>query len=108
MSGGSQVIRGYRHSTDAILAHAVERNAPEIDMDDAEEIQPVRGVEKMPVGTRIEHDGKVYEVTLAPRCFPKGSCAGCARCAVLEGPLDSCEAGGRDDGLDVVMREVSE
>ena len=29
------------------------------------------------------------------------------RIAVLEGPLDSCEAGGRDDGLDVVMREVA-
>ncbi len=61
----------------------------------------------MPTGTRVEHDGKVFEVVLAPRCFPKGSCAGCAWCAVLEGPLDSCEAGGRNDGLDVVMREVT-
>ena len=93
-------------STDSVLAHAIERNAPEIDMDDAAEVEPVRGIEKMLVGTRIEHDGKAYEVTLAPRCFPVGSCAGCAWCAVLEGPLDSCEAGGRDDGLDVVMREV--
>ena len=28
------MIRGYLPSTDAVLAHAIERNAPEIDMDD--------------------------------------------------------------------------
>jgi hypothetical protein len=94
------MISGHLTSTDAIIA--AHDNASE----DAPEVEPVRGVEKMPVGTRIEHDGKAYEVALAPRCFPVGSCAGCAWCAVLEGPLDSCEAGGRNDGLDVVMREV--
>ena len=91
------MIRGHLTSTDAIIAAH----------DDAsEDAPPVRGVEKMPVSTRIKHEGKVYEVALAPRCFPVGSCAGCAWCAVLEGPLDSCEAGGRSDGLDVVMREI--
>jgi len=99
------MIRGHLPSTDAVLA-AQDAQDDGIDAEEVE-IQPVRGVEKMPVGTRIEHDGRVYEVTLAPRCFPKGSCARCAWCAVLEGPLDSCEAGGRDDGLDVVMREVA-
>ena len=91
---------------DLELSRAVEREAPEMEEDGEPEAEPIRGVEKMLVGTRIEHMGKLYEVTLAPRCFPKGSCAGCSWCAVLEGPLDSCEAGGRDDGLDVVMREV--
>ena len=99
------MIRGNLPSTDAVLAHAIERNAPEIDTDDAEEIEPVRGVEKMPVGTRIEHDGKVYEVH--PMGHPLASCLTChLDCAVLLGLLYSCEAGGRDDGLDVVMREV--
>ena len=91
---------------DLELSRAVEREAHEME-EDAPEAELVRGVEAHPIGTRIPHAGKLYEVTLAPRRFPKGSCAGCAWCAVLEGPLDSCEAGGRDDGLDVVMREVA-
>ena len=104
MQWGAEMIRGTPTSTDAIIA-AHDAQDDGIDAEEVE-VQPVRGVEKMPVGTRIEHNGKAYEVTLAPRCFPVGSCAGCAWCAVLEGPLESCEAGGRDDGLDVVMREV--
>jgi len=94
-------------STDAILAHAIERNAPEIDMDDAEEIQPVRGVEKMPVGTRIEHGGKAYEVraTTTKRYICR-TCAACWDPRLCE-RLYSCEPGGRDDGLDTILVEVT-
>jgi len=96
-------------STDAVLASAIARESRErgeAEHDDTLHEERYRQLDKHPIGARIEHAGKAYEVALAPRCFPKGSCAGCAWCAVLEGPLDSCEAGGRNDGLDVVMREV--
>ena len=92
-------------STDAILAHAIERNAPEIDMDDAAKVESVRGVEKMPVGMRIEHGGKMWEVVFDA---DGKDCDGCAACCDFDlcSKLYSCEAGGRDDGLDVVLREV--
>jgi hypothetical protein len=98
------MIHGTLTSTDAVLA-AHDAQDDGIDAEEVE-IQPVRGVEKMPVGTRIEHDGKMWEVVFDA---DGKDCDGCAACCDFDlcSKLYSCEAGGRDDGLDVVMREVA-
>jgi hypothetical protein len=95
------MIHGTPTSTDAVLAAQDAQH----DSIDAEEVQPVRGVEKMPVGTRIEHEGKMWEVVFDT---DSKDCDGCAACCNFDlcSKLYSCDAGGRDDGLDVVMREV--
>jgi hypothetical protein len=97
------VIHGNLPSTDAVLA-AQDAQHDGIDAEEVE-IQPVRGVEKMPVGTRIEHRGEVWEIVLDA---DGENCDGCAACCDFDlcTMLYSCEAGGRDDGLDMVMREV--
>jgi hypothetical protein len=97
------VIHGTPTSTDAVIA-AHDAQDDGIDAEEVE-IQPVRGVEKMPVGMRIEHGGKMWEVVFDA---DGKDCDGCAACCDFDlcYKLYSCEAGGRDDGLDVVMREV--
>jgi hypothetical protein len=101
------VIHGTLPSTDAVLA-AQDAQDDGIDAEEVE-IQPVRGVEKMPVGTRIEHHGRVYEV--APLegvgCY---ACAGHAPNVAITSlcaKLHQCGAEGRDDGLNVMWREVT-
>jgi hypothetical protein len=98
------MIHGHLPSTDAVLA-AQDTQHDGIDADEVAEVQPVRGVEKMPVGTRIEHGGKMWEVVFDA---DGKDCDGCAACCDFDlcYKLYSCKAGGRDDGLDVVMREV--
>ena len=98
------MIHGTLTSTDAVLA-AHDAQDDGIDMDEAAKVESVRGVEKMPVGMRIEHGGKMWEVVFDA---DGKNCDGCAACCNFDlcSKLYSCEAGGRDDGLDVVMREV--
>jgi len=98
------MIHGTPTSTDAVLA-AHDAQDDGIDAEEVE-IQPVRGVEKRPVGTRIEHDGKVYEVVRF-QGHP-GYCALCSACddSTLCSKLYSCEGDGRDDGIEVMLQEV--
>jgi hypothetical protein len=72
-----------------------------------EKDETVRSVEKMPIGTRIEHDGKVFEVVRF-----QGHPGYCIFCSAREdktlcSKLYSCEGEGRDDGIEVMLQEVT-